>query len=93
MEMSWDVTVPDKDLFHFFQYGTYHVHVLFVTVFPAVLFSSESLLEDFLSVCHTDGSAQRAVELVQLSAAFCLSATPRLAKQTLAEFNLTEEQR
>ncbi|XP_041800280.1 pentatricopeptide repeat domain-containing protein 3, mitochondrial [Chelmon rostratus] len=53
----------------------------------------EELLEDFLSVCRSDGSAQRAVELVQLSAAFCLSATPKLAKQTLADFNLTENQR
>lgn len=54
---------------------------------------SEGLLEDFLSVCRSDGSPLRAVELVQLSAAFCLSATPRLAKRTLAEFDLTEEQR
>ncbi|KAM9357148.1 small ribosomal subunit protein mS39 [Symphorus nematophorus] len=53
----------------------------------------EGLLEDFLSVCHSNGSPQKAVELVQLSAAFCLSTTPRLAKRTLAEFELTEEQR
>ncbi|XP_034738950.1 pentatricopeptide repeat domain-containing protein 3, mitochondrial [Etheostoma cragini] len=53
----------------------------------------EGLLEDFLSMCHSTGSSQRAVELVQQSAAFCLSATPRLAKRTLAEFDLTEEQR
>ncbi|XP_010789849.1 pentatricopeptide repeat domain-containing protein 3, mitochondrial-like [Notothenia coriiceps] len=53
----------------------------------------EPLLEDFLSVCCSDGSSQRAVELVQLSAAFCLSATPKLAKRTLAELDLTEEQR
>ncbi|XP_028445783.1 small ribosomal subunit protein mS39 isoform X3 [Perca flavescens] len=53
----------------------------------------EGLLEDFLSMYHSAGSSQRAVELVQLSASFCLSATPRLAKRTLAEFNLTEEQR
>lgn len=66
----------------------------FVTLcFLLCLFSSDGLLEEFLSVCRSDGSPQRAVELVQLSAAFCLSATPRLAKQTLAEFDLTEEQR
>ncbi|XP_076596000.1 small ribosomal subunit protein mS39 isoform X1 [Chaetodon auriga] len=53
----------------------------------------QQLLQDFLSVCRSDGSAQRAVELVQLSAAFCLSVTPALAKQTLAEFNVTEKQR
>ncbi|KAK1887482.1 Pentatricopeptide repeat domain containing protein 3 mitochondrial [Dissostichus eleginoides] len=50
----------------------------------------ERLLEDFLSVCCSDGSSQRAVELVQLSAAFCLSATPKLAKRTLAEAVLSE---
>lgn len=58
-----------------------------------ILFSSEGLLEEFLSVCRSDGSSQRAVELVQLSATFCLSSTPKLAKQTLEEFELTEEQR
>nr|XP_046263079.1 pentatricopeptide repeat domain-containing protein 3, mitochondrial [Scatophagus argus] len=53
----------------------------------------EQLLEDFLSVCHSNGSSKRAVELVQLSSTFCLSATPRLAKRALAEFDLTEDQR
>ncbi|CAK6969356.1 pentatricopeptide repeat domain-containing protein 3%2C mitochondrial [Scomber scombrus] len=53
----------------------------------------DKLMEDFLSACRSDGSPQRAVEVVQLSAAFCLRATPRLAQQTLAEFDLTEEQR
>ncbi|XP_060904774.1 small ribosomal subunit protein mS39 [Labrus mixtus] len=51
------------------------------------------LLEEFLSACHSEGSTKRAVALVQLSAAFCLSATPTLAKRTLSEFDLTEEQR
>uniref|UniRef100_A0A7N6AS35 Small ribosomal subunit protein mS39 n=1 Tax=Anabas testudineus TaxID=64144 RepID=A0A7N6AS35_ANATE len=51
------------------------------------------LMDDFLSVCRTDGSAQGAVDLVQLSAAFCLPATAQLAKRTVAEFDLTEEQR
>ncbi|XP_061835548.1 small ribosomal subunit protein mS39 [Nerophis lumbriciformis] len=54
---------------------------------------SYELFEDFLSVCRQDGSAHRAVELVQLSAAFCLQATPSLAKRTLADFDLKEEQR
>nr|XP_020451103.1 pentatricopeptide repeat domain-containing protein 3, mitochondrial [Monopterus albus] len=54
---------------------------------------SEELLKDFLTVCSRDGSPQKAVELVQLSAAFCLPATSVLAKQTLAEFHLTDEQR
>ncbi|KAM9833167.1 small ribosomal subunit protein mS39 [Syngnathus typhle] len=54
---------------------------------------SDKLLEDFLSVCRSEGSAQRAVELVQLSAAFCLQVTPKLAKLVLAEFDLSENQR
>ncbi|XP_061541652.1 small ribosomal subunit protein mS39 [Phycodurus eques] len=53
---------------------------------------SDELLEDFLSVCRSKGSAQRAVELVELSAAFCLQATPRLAKLTRADFDLSEDQ-
>uniref|UniRef100_A0A669CI15 Small ribosomal subunit protein mS39 n=1 Tax=Oreochromis niloticus TaxID=8128 RepID=A0A669CI15_ORENI len=64
-----------------------------VTLFPAVLLYSEGLLNNFLSVCHSDGDPQKAVELVQLSAAFCLPTTWRLAKRALAEFDLTEEQR
>ncbi|XP_053735915.1 pentatricopeptide repeat domain-containing protein 3, mitochondrial [Synchiropus splendidus] len=54
---------------------------------------SDKLLDDFLSVCKRDSDAQRAVELVQLSSAFCLQATPKLAKRALTEFNLKEEQR
>ncbi|XP_063344207.1 small ribosomal subunit protein mS39 isoform X1 [Pelmatolapia mariae] len=54
---------------------------------------SEGLLNNFLSVCHSDGDSQKAVELVQLSAAFCLPTTWKLAKRALAEFDLTEEQR
>uniref|UniRef100_A0A3Q0SYC6 Small ribosomal subunit protein mS39 n=1 Tax=Amphilophus citrinellus TaxID=61819 RepID=A0A3Q0SYC6_AMPCI len=52
----------------------------------------EGLLNNFLSVCHSHGDPQKAVELVQLSAAFCLPTTWRLAKRALAEFDLTEEQ-
>lgn len=67
---------------------------LLVTVFfPLGLLYSEELLGEFLSACHRDGSPQKAVELVHLSTAFCLSATPNLAKRALAEFDLTEEQR
>uniref|UniRef100_UPI0037E80F1D small ribosomal subunit protein mS39 n=1 Tax=Semicossyphus pulcher TaxID=241346 RepID=UPI0037E80F1D len=54
---------------------------------------AEGLLDEFLSACRSEGSPQMAVELVQMSSAFCLSATPTLAKRTLAEFDLTEEQR
>ncbi|KAK0133910.1 Pentatricopeptide repeat domain-containing protein 3, mitochondrial [Merluccius polli] len=52
---------------------------------------SDTLLEDFLSQCS--GAPTTAVDLVQLSAAFCLPATPKLAQRVLAEFDLTEEQR
>lgn len=48
-------------------------------------------MEQFLSVCS--GSPKKAVEVVQLSASFCLPSTPRLAQRVLAEFELTEEQR
>ncbi|KAM9376195.1 small ribosomal subunit protein mS39 [Pholidichthys leucotaenia] len=54
---------------------------------------SEGLLGNFLSVCHSEGSSQKAIELVQLSATLCLSATGKLAKQALADFKLTEKQR
>ncbi|MEQ2225447.1 hypothetical protein ILYODFUR_017515 [Ilyodon furcidens] len=54
---------------------------------------SEVLLNNFLSVCQSSGAPKRAVELVQLAAAFCLPATPVLAKTALAEFQLTDEQR
>ncbi|XP_035525803.1 pentatricopeptide repeat domain-containing protein 3, mitochondrial [Morone saxatilis] len=51
------------------------------------------LLDNFLTLCHSEDSPQKAVELVQLSAAFYLPATPRLAERALTLFELTEEQR
>ncbi|XP_069571831.1 small ribosomal subunit protein mS39 [Brachyistius frenatus] len=54
---------------------------------------SDRLLNNFLSVCHSDGGPQKAVELVQLAAAFCLPTTSSLATRTLAEFDLTDEHR
>ncbi|XP_076025874.1 small ribosomal subunit protein mS39 [Genypterus blacodes] len=53
----------------------------------------EELMEDFLSACEREGAPQLAVELLELSAAFCLPGTRQLAQRTLAEFNLSEEQR
>ncbi|CAG00675.1 unnamed protein product [Tetraodon nigroviridis] len=53
----------------------------------------EGLLEDFLSVCRSETIPQRAVELVQFSATFCLPATHQLATSALADFDLTDEQR
>lgn len=63
---------------------------LCVCVFPSC---SEGLLEDFLLVCQNESLPQRAVELVQFSATFCLSATKKLATCALADFDLTDEQR
>ncbi|XP_008286335.1 small ribosomal subunit protein mS39 [Stegastes partitus] len=54
---------------------------------------SKEVLDAFLTVCHSDGTPQKAVELVQAAAALCLLQTPTLATRTLAEFDLTEEQR
>ncbi|XP_034038232.1 pentatricopeptide repeat domain-containing protein 3, mitochondrial [Thalassophryne amazonica] len=53
----------------------------------------EQLMEDFLSVCQHSGSAAAAVDAVQLSAAWCLPITSKLAQQTLAAFELNEDQR
>uniref|UniRef100_A0A8C5GL79 Small ribosomal subunit protein mS39 n=1 Tax=Gouania willdenowi TaxID=441366 RepID=A0A8C5GL79_GOUWI len=53
----------------------------------------EVLLNSFLTACHAEANKQRAVELVQLSAAFYLPSTARLAQRVQAEFDLTEEQR
>uniref|UniRef100_A0A3B3WRD8 Small ribosomal subunit protein mS39 n=1 Tax=Poecilia mexicana TaxID=48701 RepID=A0A3B3WRD8_9TELE len=54
---------------------------------------SGALLSSFLTACRCSASPQRAVELVQLSAAFSLPTTPELAKRTLAEFELNDKQR
>lgn len=54
---------------------------------------SEGLLEEFLLVCRDEKRPQRAVELVQFSATFCLAVTQKLARSVLADFDLTEEQR
>uniref|UniRef100_M3ZP93 Small ribosomal subunit protein mS39 n=1 Tax=Xiphophorus maculatus TaxID=8083 RepID=M3ZP93_XIPMA len=49
-----------------------------------------ALLSSFLTACRCSASPQRAVELVQLSAAFGLPTTPELAKRTQAEFELND---
>ncbi|KAF7651593.1 hypothetical protein LDENG_00108850 [Lucifuga dentata] len=53
----------------------------------------EELLEEFLSACQSSSAPHRAVEVVQLSASFCLPATARLAQKTQSHFQLTDEQR
>lgn len=54
---------------------------------------SEGLLEEFLFVCRKEKLPQSALEIVQFSASFCLSATQKLARSVLADFDLTDEQR
>uniref|UniRef100_A0AAR2IJH3 Small ribosomal subunit protein mS39 n=1 Tax=Pygocentrus nattereri TaxID=42514 RepID=A0AAR2IJH3_PYGNA len=54
---------------------------------------SESLMNQFLESVKASNNAQQAVELVQISASFCLSITPNLMERVQQEFDLTEEQR
>lgn len=51
------------------------------------------LMEEFLSTCISSGSSDKAVELVQTSAFFCLPCTPRLAQRTSKDLDLSEDQR
>lgn len=51
------------------------------------------LMEEFLSSCVSSGSSDKALELVQTSASFCLPCTPRLARRTAEDLDLTEDQR
>lgn len=44
-------------------------------------------------MCRDEKLPQRAVELVQFSATFCLAVTQKLARSVLADFDLPEEQR
>uniref|UniRef100_A0A3B4CP79 Small ribosomal subunit protein mS39 n=1 Tax=Pygocentrus nattereri TaxID=42514 RepID=A0A3B4CP79_PYGNA len=53
----------------------------------------ESLMNQFLESVKASNNAQQAVELVQISASFCLSITPNLMERVQQEFDLTEEQR
>uniref|UniRef100_W5KWE0 Small ribosomal subunit protein mS39 n=1 Tax=Astyanax mexicanus TaxID=7994 RepID=W5KWE0_ASTMX len=53
----------------------------------------ESLMNDFLASIKASNKAQQAVELVQISASFCLPVTPSLIERVQQEFELTEEQR
>ncbi|CAB1325133.1 unnamed protein product [Coregonus sp. 'balchen'] len=51
---------------------------------------SEELMEEFLA---SSNDPQQALELVQISASFCLPTTPKLAERVLQEFELSEEQK
>lgn len=52
-----------------------------------------SLMSEFLSLCISCGSSDRAVEVVQTSASFCLPCTPQLAERAAKELPLSDEQR
>lgn len=54
---------------------------------------SEELLNKFLMCVKEDGEVNQAVELVQISAGFCLPMTPKLIQRVQQEFELTEQQR
>uniref|UniRef100_A0A8C1MSD2 Small ribosomal subunit protein mS39 n=1 Tax=Cyprinus carpio TaxID=7962 RepID=A0A8C1MSD2_CYPCA len=54
---------------------------------------SEELLNKFLMCVKEDGDVNQAVELVQISAGFCLPGTPKLIQRVQQEFELTEQQR
>lgn len=47
-------------------------------------------MEEFLASIN---DPQHAMELVQISASFCLPSTPKLAERVLQEFELSEEQK
>lgn len=51
------------------------------------------LLEEFLTSFVSSGSSDRAVELVRISASFCLPCTNTLAERAARELSLSEEQR
>uniref|UniRef100_A0A671S995 Small ribosomal subunit protein mS39 n=1 Tax=Sinocyclocheilus anshuiensis TaxID=1608454 RepID=A0A671S995_9TELE len=54
---------------------------------------SEELLNKFLTCVKEAGEVNQAVELVQISAGFCLPETPKLIQRVQQEFELTEQQR
>ncbi|XP_072296138.1 small ribosomal subunit protein mS39 [Eucyclogobius newberryi] len=52
-----------------------------------------ALMEEFLSACIASGAADKAVELVQTSASFCLPGTNNLTERAMKDLQLSEEQR
>lgn len=54
---------------------------------------SEELLNKFLMCVKEDGEVNQAVELVQISAGFCLAGTPKLIQRVQQEFLLSEQQK
>ncbi|XP_031442750.1 pentatricopeptide repeat domain-containing protein 3, mitochondrial [Clupea harengus] len=54
---------------------------------------TDALMEDFLSSIKEVQDANQAVELVQMSARYCLAGTPMLTERVQKEFELTEDHR
>lgn len=63
-------------------------------MFMLVCYSvSEELLNKFLTCIKESGDVNQAVELVQISAGFCLPETPKLIQRVQQEFELSEQQK
>ncbi|MCI4379742.1 hypothetical protein PGIGA_G00231890 [Pangasianodon gigas] len=54
---------------------------------------SEDLMNEFFACIKAHNDAQQAVELVQISAGFCLPVTPNLIERVQQEFELNDEQK
>ncbi|KAI5104991.1 pentatricopeptide repeat domain-containing protein 3, mitochondrial precursor [Silurus meridionalis] len=54
---------------------------------------SDDLMNEFFACIKAHNDGQQAVELVQISASFCLPVTPHLIERAQQEFELTDEQR
>ncbi|KAG7329005.1 hypothetical protein KOW79_007179 [Hemibagrus wyckioides] len=54
---------------------------------------SEDLMNEFFACIKAHNDVQQAVELVQISASFCLPVTPHLIERVQKEFELTDEQK
>ncbi|XP_073677039.1 small ribosomal subunit protein mS39 [Garra rufa] len=54
---------------------------------------SEQLLNKFLTCIKESGDVNQAVELMQISAGFCLPETPKLIQRVQQEFELSEQQK
>lgn len=52
---------------------------------------SVELLNQFLTCVKESGDVDQAVELVQISAGFCLPETPKLIQRIQQEFELSEQ--
>jgi hypothetical protein len=50
-------------------------------------------MEEFLASIKSSNDPRHAMELVQISASFCLPSTPKLAERVLQAFELSEEQK